>query len=281
MGEMRLVQYGMIVDVTRCIGCYVCVIACKDQFVENDYPPYSVAQPDTGHFWMKGTEIVRGKYPKVKVTYLVEPCMQCDEAPCVKASPEGAVYKRDDGIVVIDPVKSRGEIDIPSSCPYERIYWNEDRATPQKCTWCVHRIEESLPPACVNACPTNALIFGDMEEISKIIAEKKAEGLHPEWKTSPRVYYIGLPKTFLAGKIVDEKTGEYLEGAKVTITPPDTGHTILTKVDGYGDFEFDGLDSGTTWDLKVEMEGYRKRELGPYQLNTDLYLGKISLSRAG
>jgi len=274
-----IMQYGMIVDITRCIGCYVCVIACKDQFVENEYLPYSTAQPDTGHFWIKGTEIVRGKYPKVKASYLFQPCMHCDDPPCVRASSNGAVYKRNDGVVIIDPVKSKDKTKITPSCPYERIYWNDQKAIPQKCTWCAHRLDESLLPACVNVCPTQALIFGEMEELSGIIAERNAEQLYPEWGTSPRVYYIGLPKTFLAGKVVDDRTGKYLEGAKVSVTSLDTSKTLVVSVDNYGDFEFDGLTTGITWEVKVEKEGYRQKKLDPIHLKTDLYIGKIRLAR--
>jgi ferredoxin len=98
-----MVRYGMAIDITRCIGCYNCVLACKDEFCGNDYPPYSLSQPMTGSFWMKVIEKERGKYPKVKVAYLPVPCMHCDDAACLRAATDGAVYRRSDGIIIIAP----------------------------------------------------------------------------------------------------------------------------------------------------------------------------------
>ena len=81
-----MAKYGMIMDVTKCNGCYNCFLACKDEHCGNEFPPYSASQPMTGHFWMRVVEKERGKYPKVKVAYTVVPCMHCDDAMCVKAS---------------------------------------------------------------------------------------------------------------------------------------------------------------------------------------------------
>ena len=136
-----MARYGMVIDITRCNGCYNCFIACRDEYWGNDYPPYSLAQPVTGHFWMRLMERERGKYPKVKVAYVPITCMHCEDAPCVKASPNGAVYRRQDGIVLIDPQKAKGQKNLVSSCPYRVIYWNEDKEIPQKCTLCAHLMD--------------------------------------------------------------------------------------------------------------------------------------------
>lgn len=187
-----MARYAWLVDTTRCIGCNVCTIACKDQFVMNDWGSYSAPQPDTGHFWMFVTEKVYGKYPDVRVRYLAEPCMQCENPPCVKASQNGALYKRTDGIVIIDPVKSKGQRQIVDSCPYGKIYWNEQLQIPQKCTLCAHRLDQGLQPACVNACPTQAMTIGDETALASTISEKKAKVLSPELGADPKVYYAGL-----------------------------------------------------------------------------------------
>jgi hypothetical protein len=118
-----------------------------------------------------------------------------------------------------------------------------------------------------------------MKTIATIAAEQKAEHLHPEWGTTPRVYYLGLPKTFLAGKVIDVTTGAYLEGATVSITSSSTGRTDVRHVDNYGDFEFDGLENNTTWNVTVEMEGYRQLTLEGVHLTTDTDLGKIRLAK--
>ena len=266
----------MVVNVDRCIGCDVCLIVCKDQHVENEYAPYTKPQPETGHFWMQVNDVERADYPAVKLDWLPTPCMHCEDAPCVKAS-GGAVYKRSDGIVIIDPVKAVGKQDIVASCPYGRIYWNADLSLPQKCTFCAHKVDQGMAPACVDACPLQALAFGDMDDPNSPVANliQKGEVLHPEFGTKPKVFYLGLPKTFLTGKAVCGVSGEYLKGAKVTLTD-DAGKVLTTTVDSYGDFEFDGLKAGIMYKLKIEMDGrYPKTKM--VYLATNTYLGKIQL----
>jgi Fe-S-cluster-containing dehydrogenase component len=92
----------------------------------------------SGHFWMRIGETERGQYPMVKVAYTAIPCQHCDNPPCVGAGQNGAVYRREDGIVIIDPQKAKGQKDIVASCPYRVIYWNEELSLPQKCTLCAH-----------------------------------------------------------------------------------------------------------------------------------------------
>ena len=128
-------KYNLILDVALCQGCNNCFLACKDEFFENDFPPLSVAQPRLGQRWMQVHRNERGQYPLVDVGYLVIPCLHCDEAPCVEKG-DGAVYKRDDGIVIIDPEKAAGKKEIAASCPYGAIFWNEEKDVAQKCTLC-------------------------------------------------------------------------------------------------------------------------------------------------
>jgi Fe-S-cluster-containing dehydrogenase component len=134
-------RYGMVIDVGKCNGCYNCFLACKDEHCGNDYFPYSVSQPMIGHFWMKLIEKERGEFPKVKVAYTPVPCMHCDKAACIKIARDGAIYKREDGIVMIDPLKAESKKDLISSCPYGVIYWNEEKRVPQKCTLCAHLLD--------------------------------------------------------------------------------------------------------------------------------------------
>ena len=98
-----------VIDVAKCNGCYNCQIACKDEHVGNDWTPIAKPQPETGQFWLKLTERVRGTVPKVKMPYRPHLCMHCDDAPCMAAcAVPGAIYKRDDGLVIIDPEKCTG-----------------------------------------------------------------------------------------------------------------------------------------------------------------------------
>ena len=100
---------AFVIDLSICNGCYCCQIACKDEHVGNDWTPYAKPQPATGQFWIGIKETVRGTVPKVMVSYLPRMCMHCEDAPCMEACKvEGAIYKRDDGLVIIDPEKCTG-----------------------------------------------------------------------------------------------------------------------------------------------------------------------------
>ncbi len=275
-------RYGIIVDVTKCNGCYNCFLACKDEYCGNDFLPYSVSQPMTGHYWMRINEKERGKYPKVKVAYTAIPCMHCDNPSCVKLAQNGAIYKRADGIVIIDPQKAVGQKELISSCPYRVIYWNEEKKVPQKCTMCAHLLDRGWKePRCVEACPTGALLFGDLDdpesEISKVLASGKAEPLHPEYRLNEKVRYIGLPKRFIAGSVVFGDTDECGEGAKVTITGEGEKKSVLA--DNYGDFEFEGLPADKQYTVKIEAPGYKSQTF-EVKTSIDVYLGDIFLTKA-
>ena len=156
---------------------------------------------------MRVIERERGKYPKIKVAYMALPCMHCENAPCVTLSANNAVYRRPDGIVIIDPEKAKGQKEIVTLCPYRVIYWNEEKGIPQKCTFCAHLLDDGWKePRCAEACPTSAIVFGDLDdpesEVSKLVASGKAEMLHPEYGLKTSVQYIGLPKRFIAGTVV-------------------------------------------------------------------------------
>ena len=276
-----MTNWGIVIDVTRCTGCYNCFTACKDEYWDNDYPPYSAAQPKHGQFWINIDTKERGSHPYIKVTHIPVLCMHCEEAPCIKAAKDGAVYRRPDGIVIIDPQKAVGQKQIADACPYHVIFWNEEKQLPQKCTLCVHRLEQGKIPRCVQACPSGALIFGDLDdpqsEVSKLLASGKAEVLNPEYKTKPRVHYIGLPKLFLAGSAVYADVDECAEGVAVTLTDQSTGNSVKTMTNNYGDFEFDGLSAGR-YTVQLECAGYATKTIN-VDLKTDNYLGAIFLTR--
>lgn len=276
-----MAKWGMVVDIPKCNACYGCFIACKDEYWENDYPPYSAAQPRHGQFWMDVVKKERGRYPWVKVAYIPVLCMQCDNAPCVKAAKSGAVYKRPDGIVIIDPKKAAGQRQIVDACPYHAIFWNEDKQLPQKCTFCVQRLEQGKIPKCVQVCPSKALIFGDLEEpkseVSKIVAAGKTEALNLDRRAKLRVYYLGVPKLFIAGSVVYGDVDECAEGVSVTLTHQSTGKSIETSTNNFGDFEFDGLGAGT-YSIRLRCRGYAAKTVN-VDLKTDNYLGVINLTR--
>ncbi len=212
---------ALVIDINKCNGCYNCQLACKDEHVGNDWTPYAKPQPDTGQFWMRNVDIVRGTVPKVKMAYMHHICQHCDEAPCITACTEKAIYKRDDGIVIIDPEKCAGHRNCVDVCPYGVIYFNDGLNLAQKCTFCAHLVDKGWKDTrCADACPTGALTFGEEEDLKDLI--RQAEILHPEFKAKPRVYYIGLPKRFVAGAVYDPQEDRCVEGALVTLIDPKT-----------------------------------------------------------
>ncbi len=276
-----MAKYGLLVDMNRCTGCYACFLACRDEYCGNDYPPYSSAQPYAGQFWMRIVERERGSFPKVKVSYFRIPCMHCDNALCVQRAPDSAVYKREDGIVIIDPIKAKGHKEIIATCPYNVIYWNEASQLPQKCTFCAHLLDQGeAEPRCVEVCPTDALIFGDMadpnSEVSRRLAKEKAEPLHPEYAMEERVLYLGLPRRFIAGSVVFGDTDKCAEDVNVTVIG--NGEKRTTKTNNYGDFEFEGLKEYAEYTVRIEHQGYAPQELTTRTM-VDVYLGDIMLSR--
>jgi Fe-S-cluster-containing dehydrogenase component len=268
----------MIIDLDKCNGCYNCQIICKDENCGNHWMPYGKPQSLTGHFWLKIEEMERGTVPKVKVTYIPKLCMHSEEAPCIKASSNGAVYKRKDGIIIIDPEKSKGQKNLAKACPYNRIYWNDGECIPQKCTFCAHLLDEGWKePRCVEACPTGAMIFGEYDEHKDII--NKAEILSPEYGTKPRVYYLNLPKPFIAGALVEADTDECLEGAKITVTDVETGKRYQASSDNYGDFWFTNLEWRHYYRVDIEKEGYEKENVENIYTDKDINLGDILIHR--
>ncbi len=275
-----MARLSLLIDVTKCSGCHNCFLACRDEFYGNDYTPYSAPQPLEGQFWMQIKEVERGTYPKPKLDYIPLPCLHCEEAPCVAAAADGAVYRRADGIVIIDPEKAKGQKDIVNSCPYRVIFWNKELEIPQKCTLCAHRLDEGeKQPRCVEACPTGALVFGELDdpesEIAKLSASLDVEVYHPEYASLPTVKYVGIPKRFIAGEVVRRDVpGECAEGVKVTLEGG--GVSLETLSDSYGDFEFDGLEKNTDYRVGVECDGYAPMII-EVSTQTDVDLGEIVL----
>jgi len=279
-----MAEWGMVVDITKCNACYSCFIACKDEYWDNDYPPYSAAQPRHGQSWIRIEKKEGGTYPHLRVSYMPIPCMQCDAAPCIKAAKNGAAYKRPDGIVVIDPEKAVGQRQIVDACPYGAIFWNEEKQLPQKCNFCVQRLEDGSIPRCVQACPSKAMIFGDLDdpesEVSKLVGSGKADVFRPEDNTKPRVYYIGLErvtKSFLAASVVFGDVDECAEKVKATLVNKQSGEEKTALTDTYGVFEFTGL-SAARYSVKLEYAGYAEKTMD-VDLKADNYLGSVNLNR--
>ncbi len=180
-------RWGMVIDLNKCIGCHSCSIACK---AENEVPPAVFRS------WVKIAE--KGSYPAARSLALPVLCNNCENAVCVKVCPVKASYKRDDGIVMIDPHKCVGCKYCMAACPYQVRHLNPLRRYVQKCYFCYQRVDAGLKPACVETCPAGARVFGDLNdpasEVSKLVIENPTQVLKPEAGTKPSVYYIGLDK---------------------------------------------------------------------------------------
>lgn len=279
-----MAKWHMIIDVERCEDCNNCFLSCKDEHMDNDWPGYSVAQPRHGHRWMNIMRRERGQFPLIDVAYRPTPCMHCDSAPCIRAAKEGAVYKREDGIVIIDPEKGAGQKELVKSCPYGAIWWNQEKGVAQKCTFCAHLLDQGWKaPRCVQSCPTGALtvLFCDDSEMEGTASKEGLKVLHPEFKTKPRVYYRNLhryERCFVAGSIAVQKQGvtDCVKDATV-ILRSSSGKVEEAISDLFGDFKLDNLEENSgRYTLEISHPDFNRKEL-EVEVTASVSLGTIYL----
>ena len=201
-------KFGFVIDNRKCIGCHACTVACKS---EHDVPV------GVNRTWVKQTE--KGTFPNTRRVFSVTRCNHCTDAPCVSICPTEALFKRDDGIVDFNNDRCIGCKSCMQACPYDALYIDPETKTAAKCNYCAHRTDIGLEPACVNICPEQAIISGDLEnpetEIAQLISKQQVKTRKPEKGTKPNVYYIDGDEASL-NPSATERSNSYIWGSQAT-----------------------------------------------------------------
>jgi len=180
-------KHGIVIDLERCVGCHTCTVACM---MEHDLKEGSgiIVQTIGG----KDRDTPEGRHPDLHMHFLPIPCMHCENAPCIAECPNEAIYRRADGIVLIDESACDACLDCASVCPHDAIRMEETNNRVWKCTMCANRVDQGLEPFCVMCCEGEALFFGDLNDpesgVSKIIKNRAGEPLIKEH--GPCVWYL-------------------------------------------------------------------------------------------
>ena len=177
-------KWNLIINVGRCENCNNCVIADRDEHVGNDFPGYAAPAAAVGDSPIRILRRAQGSAPMVETTYLPVMCNHCDDAPCIRHAGD-AIRKRDDGIVIIDPVKSRGRKDIVDSCPYGAIVWNDEQQVPQTWIFDAHLLDQGWDrPRCQQSCPTDVFEAVKLDDVA--MKEKARNGRAQGAQARPR-----------------------------------------------------------------------------------------------
>ena len=273
-----------VFDAEKCIGCFNCLHACKDEHVGTGFLPVSLPQKLHRQYWLSTKETVRGRFPMIDVAYLTEPCGHCENAPCI-ASGKGAVIKRDDGVVLIDPERAKTAGDLSGSCPFGKISFNEEHGVSQKCTFCAHLLDEGREqPRCVQSCPLGALTteYSEPGSTEKRILSGELARLGELYVSCGSALLIKnihrLNTLFIGGKVLAPVGGadSCLESCSVTLSQNGTALQNITT-DAYGEYKFDRLLPGE-YTVSFQKEGFSPGSV-TVRAEESIYAGSYTLKR--
>ena len=226
--ERQTRKWQMVVDVDKCTGCQACVIACQ---AENNVALNSdeIFRQRRATEWIRIERYWEGEFPNVKARFLPVLCQQCGNAPCEPVCPVFATYHNNEGLNVQVYNRCVGTRYCQNNCPYHVRFFNfwepvwpeslrnqlnpdvtvRSRGVMEKCTFCVQRIRRGeldadregrqlrdgdIQPACAQACPTDAIVFGDIKDsnsrVSELAKNKRKFHLREELGTDTNVIYL-------------------------------------------------------------------------------------------
>ena len=278
-------KWNMIVDIERCNNCRGCFLAVKDEHTGNDFPGYAAEQPAMGANWLDIERKERGAYPIVDAHFMPTMCNHCDDAPCMKVAKNGAIKKRADGIVIIDPVKAKGQKEIVDACPYGAVTWNEELELPQTWIFDAHLLDAGFKkPRIESQCPTDVFqsVKVSDKEMQELIVTEELETLPSDTDAKPRVYYKNMQffsKCFVGGSVTAMIDGveECVEGA-VAVVSKDGKEVGRAETDAFGEFKVDGLEPNSG-SYQVEVSGSGGSLSNSFELGDDSqYLGVLALA---
>ncbi len=178
-------QLSIMVDLTRCIGCKTCIVACRNHHGIVDHENH---QPGQIPSYIRVVSETKGVFPDVREDYWVVMCQHCKKTPCIKACEFEAIRKdAQTGIVLIDREKCTGCGECIEKCPYQVIQFNEAEKYVHKCNMCYDRVVHGLDPVCVEVCMTDALSFGE-KEILLMHADAKGRSVVKKLSTQSIIY---------------------------------------------------------------------------------------------
>ena len=262
-------KWNLVIDIAKCTNCNLCVLASQDEHVGNAFPGYAEPMPKHGARWISIDRKERGQGSMVDVAFMPVMCQHCDNAPCIDHAEGGAISKRSDGIVIIDPEKAKGQRHLVDSSPYGAIWWNAELEIPQHWIFDAHLLDQGWrQPRAASVCATEAIVAlkCDDREMAQLAEDEELETLKPELNTNPRVYYKNLyrvNKAFIGGSVesTHDSIIDCVEGAKIILSK-NGAELATTTTDIYGDFKFDQLEEQSgEYLIEIDAEGSPKKTI--------------------